>query len=148
MDKLIEEEEKPLTMCWFGTFQPYATSVVHVPEQEISPNEVDKEDLVFIWDKYMKLDVLSDLLGTPVPWSPPLIKGYSREWKKQEDGRFTCELVQKESGECLGAVLLISRLSEGQLNPLVEDYKMRGYSLKKAKVLIGDLTRDILAFLP
>ncbi|UCF13246.1 MAG: hypothetical protein JSW06_03035 [Thermoplasmatales archaeon] len=141
-------KEKPLTMCWFGLYQPYATSIVHVPEQEISPDEVDEKDLVFIWDKYMKADILNDLLGRPVPWSPALIKGYSREWKKQEDGSFTCELVQKEFGECLGAVLLVSRLSEAQLNPLVEDYKMRGYSLKKAKVLIGDLTREILAFLP
>ena len=147
MNKLSEEEEQPLTMCWFGFYQPYATSIVHVPAQEISPDEVDKKDLVFIWDKYMKADVLSDLLGTSVPWSPALIKGYSREWKK-EDRRFICELVQKEGGECLGAVLLISRLSEGQLNPLVERYKVRGYSLKKAKVLIGDLTREILAFLP
>ncbi|TFG23654.1 MAG: hypothetical protein EU529_06850 [Promethearchaeota archaeon] len=145
---MTEEEEQPLTMCWFGFYQPYATSIVHVPEQEISPNEVDKKDLVFIWDKYMKADILSDLLGTPVPWSPALIKGYSREWKKEEDGSFTCELVEKVFGECLGAVLLISRLSEGQLNPLVEDYKMRGYSLKQAKVLIGDLTREILTFLP
>ena len=145
---MTEEEEKTLTMCWFGSYQPYATSVVHVPEQEISPSEVDKEDLIFIWDKYMKSDILTDLLGTPVPWSPALIKGYSREWKKREDGVFTCELIQKESGECLGAVLLISRLSEGQLNPLVEDYKIRGYSLKEVKVLIGDLMRDIFAFLP
>ena len=141
-------KEAPLTMCWFGLYQPYATSIVHVPEQEISPDEIDEKDLVYIWDKYMKSDILNDLLGTPVPWSPSLIKGYSREWKKQEDGSFTCELVQKEYGECLGAVLLISRLSKEQLNPLVEDYKIRGYSLKKAKVLIGDLTREILAFLP
>ncbi|MFX0186211.1 MAG: hypothetical protein ACFE8A_00595 [Candidatus Hodarchaeota archaeon] len=141
-------KEAPLTMCWFGLYQPYATSIVHVPEQEISPDEVDEKDLVFIWDKYMKADILSEFLGTPVPWSPALIKGYSREWKKQDDGSFICELVQKEYGECLGAVLLVSRLSNEKLIPLVEDYKKRGYSLKKAKVLIGDLTRDILAFLP
>jgi len=144
---LTEEEENALTMCWFGSYQPYATSVVHVPEQEISPSEVDKEDLIFIWDKYMKSDLLTDLLGTPVPWSPALIKGSSREWQKQENGSFNCELVQKQNGECLGAVLLISRLSEGQLNPLVKDYKIRGYSLKKAKVLVGDLTREVLGFL-
>ncbi len=135
-------------MCWFGLYQPYATSVVHVPEQEISPNEIEKKDLVFIWDKYMKSDTLYELLRIPIPWSPALIKGYSREWKKKENGGYTCELVQKKFGECLGAVLLISRLSEGQLNPLIEDYKIRGYSLKKAKILIGDLTRDILSFLP
>ena len=135
-------------MCWFGLYQPYATSVVHVPEQEISPNEIEKKDLVFIWDKYMKSDTLYELLRIPIPWSPALIKGYSREWKKKENGGYTCELVQKKFGECLGAVLLISRLSEGQLNPLIEDYKIRGYSLKKVKILIGDLTRDILSFLP
>ncbi|MFX1394293.1 MAG: hypothetical protein ACFFAH_12025 [Promethearchaeota archaeon] len=145
---MIEKEENALTMCWFGSYQPYATSVVHVPEQEISPSEIDKEDLVFIWDEYMKSDILSEFLGTPVPWSPALIKGYSRDWKKQDDGSFICELVQKKNGECLGAVLMISRLSESQLNPLVEDYKIRGYSLKKFKGLVGDLTRDIFAFLP
>ncbi len=149
MNILTEEmKERTLTMCWFGLYQPYATSVVHVPEQEISPNEIEQKDLIFIWDKYMKADILVELLGVPIPWSPALIKGYSREWKKKEDGTYNCELVQKEFGECLGAVLLISRLSEGQLNPLIEDYTIRGYSLKKAKILIGDLTRDVLSFLP
>jgi len=73
------EKEDALTMCWFGSYQPYATSVVHVPEQEISPSEIDKEDLIFIWDKYMKSDVLTKLLGNPVPWSPALLEGYVRK---------------------------------------------------------------------
>ena len=141
-------KEECLTMCWFGFYTPYATSIVHVPEQVISPNEVDQGDLIFIWDKYMKSDVLTNLIKTPVPWSPAVIQGYSREWKKLDDGSFSCKLVQNKNGMCLGAVLLISRLSEKQIDPLVEDYKTRGYTLKKADVLVGDLIRNILAFLP
>ncbi len=144
---MMEKEEEPLTMCWFGSYQPYATSVVHVPEQEISPSEIDKQDLVFIWDKYMKSDVLTNLLGKSVPWSPALIEGYAREWNKHEKN-YICELVQKKDGKCLGAVLLISRLNEGELNPLIEDYKNRGYFLKKFNVLVGDYNREVLAFLP
>ncbi|MBD3193595.1 MAG: hypothetical protein GF317_00965 [Candidatus Lokiarchaeota archaeon] len=141
-------KEKPLTMCWFGFFTPYATSIVHVPEQVISPNEISKGELIFIWDKFMKSDVLNDLLGTPVPWSPALIRGYSRDWKENEDSSYECELVKNEGGQCLGAVLLISRLKENHLNPLIESYKSRGYSLKKHDILIGDLMRRITAFLP
>jgi hypothetical protein len=77
-----------------------------------------------------------------------LIQGYSREWKKNDDGSYKCELVKSEKGQCLGAVLLISRLKKEQLNPLKEDYEKRGYSLKKSGILIGDLMREILAFLP
>lgn len=144
---MMEKEEDALTMCWFGSYQPYATPVVHVPEQEISPSEIDKQELIFIWDRYMKSDVLTNLLGKPVPWSPALIEGYFREWNKHERN-YTCELVQKKDGKCLGAVLLVSRLSKVDLNPLIEDYKNRGYFLKKFSVLVGDLTRDVLAFLP
>ena len=141
-------KEEPLTMCWFGFFTPYATSIVHIPEQVISPSEIDKGDLVFIWDEFMKSDVLSNLLGTPVPWSPALIQGYYREWKKNDDGSYNCELVKNQKGRCLGAVLLITRLKEQQLSPLIENYEARGYSLKKSDILIGDLMREILAFLP
>jgi len=141
-------EEELLTMCWFGFYTPYATSIVHVPEQVISPSEVAEGDLVFIWDQYMKSDVLSTLLKTPVPWSPALIEGFAREWKKLEDGRYSCELVKDADERCLGAVLLLSRLKDQQLNRLIENYKKRGYTLKNAKVLVGDLIRDVLAFLP
>lgn len=143
----MEKEEDSLTMCWFGSYQPYATSVVHVPEQEISPSEIDKQDLIFIWDKYMKSDVLTNLLGKPVPWSPALIEGYAREWNKHEKN-YICELIQKKEGKCLGVVLLVSRLNESDLNPLVEDYKNREYFLKKFNVLVGDFSREVLAFLP
>ncbi len=143
----MEKEDDALTMCWFGSYQPYATSVVHVPEQEISPNEIDKQDLIFIWDKYMKADVLTNLLGKPVPWSPALIEGYVRKWNKH-DKNFSCDLVQKKDGKCLGAVLLVSRVTRVDLDPLIEDYKIRGYSLKKVNILVGDLTREVLAFLP
>lgn len=144
---MMENEEDALTMCWFGSYQPYATSVVHVPEQEISPREIDKQDLIFIWDKYMKADVLTNLLKKPVPWSPALIEGYARDWKKQAKN-YTCELVQKKDGKCLGAALLVSRVTQVDLNPLIEDYKRRGYSLKKFNVLVGDLKREVSAFLP
>ena len=40
----MTNEEKPLTMCWFGFYQPYATSIVHSPKQEISPKEVETEE--------------------------------------------------------------------------------------------------------
>lgn len=143
----MKKEENPLTMCWFGSYQPYATSVVHVPEQEISPSEIDKQELIFIWDRYMKSDILTNLLGKPVPWSPALIEGYVREWKK--DGKnYTCDLMKKKDSKCLGAVLLVSRVTKVDLNPLIEDYKNRGYSLKNLKVLVGDLTREVSAFLP
>ena len=95
----------------------------------------------------MKSDVLTNLLGKPVPWSPALIEGYVREWNKH-DRNYTCELVQKNDGKCLGAVLLISRVTNVDLKPLIGDYKKRGYSLKKVNVLVGDLTREVLAFLP
>ena len=143
----MKKEEDALTMCWFGSYQPYATSVVHVPEQEISPNEIDKEELIFIWDKYMKSDVLTNLLGKPVPWSPALIEGYVRKWNKQ-DKNYSCGLVQKKDGKCLGAALLVSRATRADLNPLIEDYKHRGYFLKKVNILVGDLTREVFAFLP
>ena len=143
-----KEEENALTMCWFGVWQPYATSVVHVPAQEISPNEIKQEKLIFIWDKYMKAPNISDLVGVPIPWSPALVKGYSRKWNKQEDGKFIPELIKNSNRKCMGAVLLTSRLNEVQLKPLIEDYKRRGYELKKINALIGDLEREILAFLP
>ena len=144
---MMKKEEGALTMCWFGSYQPYATSVVHVPEQEISPSEIDKQDLIFIWDKYMKADVLTNLLGKPVPWSPALIEGFGREWDKHEK-TYNSKLVQKKDGKCLGAVLLVSRLTQVDLNPLIEDYKNRGYSLKKFNILVGDLKREVSAFLP
>ena len=96
----------------------------------------------------MKSDLLTDILKTPVPWSPALIEGFSRDWRKKDDGMYVCDLVKKEHGKCLGAVLLISRLNENMLKPLIEDYEKRGYTLKKSKVLIGDITREIMAFLP
>lgn len=145
---MMNKEEQPLTMCWFGFYQPYATSIVHIPEQEISPNEIDEKDLIFIWDKYMKADLLTDLLNYPVPWSPALIEGYSREWKKRDNGLYTVNLVKRKMGKCLGAVLLTSRLTEEQLKPLIDKYKKNGYSLQKTKVTIGDHTRDVPAFLP
>ena len=141
-------KENELTMCWFGFFQPYATSVVHVPEQVISPQEISEERLIFVWDKYMKSDMLTKLLKTPVPWSPALLKGYSREWQKKDDGTFTPKLVKKMDGKCLGAVLLLSRVNDKQIKSLVKSYHSRSYELKKTKVLIGDITRDIEAFLP
>lgn len=144
----MDEEEKPLTMCWFGTFQPYATSVVHVPEQEISPKEIDTENLIFIWDKYMKSPNLDELLGVSVPWSPAVIDGYAREWDKVDEKVFEPILVEKPGGRCLGAVLLVSRLTEDQLKPLIDDYRERGYELKKEQALIGDFSREVLAFLP
>ena len=65
---------------------------------------------------------------------------------KSDDFDLDQELVIIGSGPAgLTAAIYASR---GQLNPLVEDYKLRGYSLKKAKILIGDITREILAFLP
>jgi hypothetical protein len=145
-DKL--EESNSLTMCWFGVWQPYATSVVHVPAQEISPNEIKQENLIFIWDKYMKAPNITDLIGMPVPWSPALVEGYSRKWNKQEDGKFIPDVIKDSNGHCMGAVLLTSRLTKTQLKPLVEDYEKRGYELKQINALIGDLNRDILAFLP
>jgi len=145
---MSDDKEEPLTMCWFGFYQPYATSVVHIPEQVISPKEIGSGELIFIWDKYMKADVLTALLGTPVPWSPALIEGYAREWVEKDDGSYTVNLLRKEMGTCLGAVLLISRLAEDQLNPLKQYYDKKGYVLKKVKALVGDLTRDILGFLP
>jgi len=42
----------------------------------------------------------------------------------------------------------VSRVTQIELNPLIEDYKKRGYSLKKANGLVGDLNREVLAFLP
>ena len=145
---MSEEKENPLTMCWFGFLQRWATSIVHVPEQEISPREIDQGDLIFIWDKFMKSDLLTNFLGFPVPWSPALIENYKRQWVEYDDGSLYPILTQESKGKCLGAVLLISRLSESDLKPLVDDYKKRGYILKKTDVLIGDITRDIPAFLP
>ena len=142
------EEENPLTMCWFGVWQPYATSVVHVPAQEISPKEIKQENLIFIWDKYMKAPNITSLVGEPIPWSPALIEGYCRKWNKQENGKVIPELINDPNGKCIGAALLTSRLNESQLQPLVEDYESRGYGLKKINALIGDLDREILAFLP
>ena len=145
-DKL--EGESTLTMCWFGVWQPYATSVVHVPAQEISPNEIKQENLIFIWDKYMKAPNITEFIGEPIPWSPALVEGYSRKWDKQEDGKFIPNIIKDSNGKCMGAVLLTSRLTEAQLDPLIEEYKNRGYELKKINALIGDLNREILAFLP
>ena len=145
---MSNEKEKSLTMCWFGFYQPYATSIIHDPEQEISPKEIDTEDLIFIWDQYMKSDLLTELLGTPVPWSPAFLEGYSREWIKGENGIYKPRLIQKVMGKCLGAVILLSRVSEEQLEPLKDYYNKIGYVLKKIKVLVGDITRDILGFLP
>ena len=142
------DEESHLTMCWFGVWQPYATSVVHVPAQEISPKEISQEKLIFIWDKFMKAPNINDLIGTPVPWSPALIEGYRRKWIKKDDGKYVPELIEDSNGKCVGAVLLTSRLTESQLIPLVKDYKTRGYELKTFNALIGDLDRGILAFLP
>jgi hypothetical protein len=142
------EEKNSLTMCWFGVWQPYATSVVHVPAQEISPKEIKQEKLIFIWDKYMKAPNITNFIGTPVPWSPALVEGYSRKWNEQEDGKFSPEIIKESNGRCMGAVLLTSRLTETQLKPLVEDYEKRGYELKQINALVGDLNRDILAFLP
>ena len=144
----MSENEHLLTMCWFGTFQPYATSVVHIPEQEISPKEIDAEDLVFIWDKYMMFSNLLDLVGEPIPWSPALIDGYARDWVKKDERIYVPILVKKPGARCLGAVLLISRLSNEQITPLVEDYRNRGYELKKIHALVGDLSREVIAFLP
>lgn len=148
MDQKKLEEVSHLTMCWFGVWQPYATSVVHVPAQEISPKEISQEKLIFIWDKFMKAPNINDLLGTPVPWSPALIEGYSRKWIKMDDGKHVPELIGDSNGKCVGAVLLTSRLTEEQLIPLIEDYKIRGYELKTFNALIGDLDREVLAFLP
>lgn len=142
------ENEKPLSMCWFGSYQPYATSVVHVPEQEISPREIDKERLIFIWDKYMKFQNLLELIEDPVPWSPALIDEYYRDWEKIDERNLRPKLVKKKGTRCLGAVLLTSRLTNEQLEPLIEEYKKQGYQLKKINALIGDLTREVLAFLP
>ncbi|MFX1277100.1 MAG: hypothetical protein ACFFBP_19405 [Promethearchaeota archaeon] len=141
-------KENELTMCWFGFWQPYATSVVHVPSQEISPKEIEEYRLIFIWDKYMKSDMLTKLIRTPVPWSPALIEGYSREWNKNKDGSYVPELVKNSSGKCLGAVLLLSRVDDEQIKPLVKSYQKRGYEIKKTIVLIGDIIREIEAFLP
>jgi hypothetical protein len=145
---MSNEEEHTLTMCWFGFLQRWATSIIHVPEQEISPKEIGQGDLIFIWDKFMKSDLLTDFLGTPVPWSPALIENYTRQWVEYDDGSLFPVLIQKSKGKCLGAVLLISRLSESDLKPLIDDYETRGYILKNTEVLIGDITRDIPAFLP
>lgn len=135
-------------MCWFGFFQPYATSIIHDPEQEINPSEVDKENMIFIWDKYMKSDALSGFIGKAIPWSPALLEGYARKWSKGEDGKFRPELVKLKEGKCLGAALLVSRINDDDLKPLVQDYKNRGYDLKDTTILIGDLERKIHAFLP
>ena len=97
----MKEDEILFTMCWFGFYQPYATSIVHVPEHVINPNEIDEKDLIFIWDKYMKADILFDLLGAPVPWSPALLEGYKREWIKKEDSLF----VERENSEMARYVL-------------------------------------------
>ena len=140
--------EKELTMCWFGFWQPYATSIVHVPDQEISPKEIDEERLIFVWDKYMKSDMLTKLVRASIPWSPALIEGYSREWKQNKDGSYVPELIIKEGGKCLGAVLLLSRINDDQLRPLIKSYQNRGYVLKKAPILIGDIIREIESFLP
>ncbi len=140
--------ENELTMCWFGFWQPYATSVVHVPTQEISPKEIDEKRLIFIWDKYMKSDMLTKLVRASIPWSPALIEGYSREWKQIKDGSYHPELIKKEGGKCIGAVLLLSRIDEDQIETLIKNYQKRGYELKKIIVLIGDLYRKIDAFLP
>lgn len=145
---MVEEAERSLTMCWFGVRQPLATSVVHVPEQEISPNELEKGPLIFIWDKFMKSPEVTEIIGEPVPWSPAIINGYYRTWNEKDSGLFEPILIQKENETCLGAVLLTSRLKEQQLNPLVEHYKARGYTLKKITARVGDLKREILAFLP
>ena len=140
--------ENELTLCWFGFWQPYATSVVHVPTQEINPKEIDEERLIFIWDKYMKSDMLTKLVRASIPWSPALLEGYSRVWKQNKDGSYYPELVIKQGSKCLGAVLLLSRIKDDQLKPLIKSFKNRGYELKKAKILIGDIIRNIEAFLP
>ena len=148
IEKESENEDHLLTMCWFGFYQPYATSIVHVPEHVISPKELNEKDLIFIWDKYMKSDLLTNLLRTPVPWSPAFLKGYKREWNESEDGTFIPELIKNELGNCMGAVLLISRLSKEQLQPLIKDYNKRGYFLKETNILIGDLSIKVKTFLP
>ena len=91
------EEENSLTMCWFGIWQSYATSVVHVPAQEISPNEIKQEKLIFVWDKFMKAPNITRLIGEPIPWSPALVEGYSRKWIKQEDGKYIPEIIKNSN---------------------------------------------------
>ncbi|NHI94333.1 MAG: hypothetical protein EAX96_17710 [Candidatus Lokiarchaeota archaeon] len=145
---MVEEKERVLTMCWFGVRQPLATSVVHVPEYEISPKELEEGPLIFIWDKFMKAPNIIELLGESIPWSPALIDGFKRVWKEIKSGILNPELQKNVGGRCLGAVLLTSRLSDEQLKPLIKDYENRGYVLKEVDGLIGDLTRKILAFLP
>ncbi|MBY9008171.1 MAG: hypothetical protein KGD63_15635 [Candidatus Lokiarchaeota archaeon] len=145
--KSSDNEKSLLTMCWFGFYQPYATSIVHVPTQEISPNEIKEDNLIFIWDKYMKSDLLTELLKTPVPWSPAYLNRYERKWIKKEDNTFHLELIKSESGGCLGAVILITRLSKEQLKPLIYDYEKRGYYLKETNVLVGDLNLKVNTFL-
>ncbi len=141
-------EEKELTMCWFGAKQPLATSVVHVPEHVISPDELETGPLIFIWDKYMKAPNITQLIGEPIPWSPALINGYERRWVDDGNGIMHPELEKNEKGRCLGAVLLTSRTSDDKLQPLITNYEKRGYVLKKYNVLIGDLIREIRVFLP
>jgi len=96
----------------------------------------------------MKAPNITELIGEPVPWSPALIEGYSREWNKQEDDKFIPKLIKDTNGKCIGAALLTSRLTEPQLQPLIEDFEIRGYGLKMINAHIGDLNREILAFLP
>jgi len=135
-------------MCWFGVKQPLATSVVHVPEHEISPKEIEEGPLIFIWDKFMKDPNIMELLGESIPWSPALIYGYKRIWKEVSPGILRPELQKDERGRCLGAVLLTSRSSDSKIQLLMDDYKNRGYILKKIEALVGDLTREVKAFLP
>ena len=96
----------------------------------------------------MKAPNIIELLGESIPWSPALIDGYKRVWKDVSPGIVRPELEPDGKGRCLGAVLLTSRSSDAKLKPLIDDYERRGYVLKKHDVLIGDLTREILSFLP
>jgi len=141
-------EEKELTMCWFGVRQPLATPVVHVPEHVISPDELETGPLIFIWDKFMKAPNVTELIGEPIPWSPALLDGYERVWVDEGSGIMHPELKKNDKGRCLGAVLLTSRTHEKKLQSLIIDHEKRGYVLKKHKVLIGDMIRDIPVFLP
>jgi len=140
--------EKDLTMCWFGVRQPLATSVVHVPEQVINPDELITGPLIFIWDKFMKAPNVTELVGEPIPWSPALLEGYERKWIDDGNGITHPELLKKENGKCLGCVLLTTRTSDNKIQFLINDYEKRGYKLKEKEVLIGDLNRVIRVFLP
>jgi len=120
-------------------FPTYSVTIFHLPDEQISFDDLLEPRLVFVWDDLMEAARVFELLGRYVPFAAAVLPGYAREvFREGEDREY--RLMEAEGALTTGCVLL--GVTDVEIEAIDQHEQVPIHRVRHTvRVRVGDLER-------